>query len=97
MFAKSCAEDISYEKIEAPLEGFEASIGNFFAIPQAAGCNVTVPFKERACAMAKHKDDAVVMARSANTLMRNAEGELCAFNTDGIGLVADLTNNGLNL
>ena len=97
MFAKSCAEDISYEKIEAPLDGFEVSIDNFLATPQALGCNVTVPFKERACAMAKHKDDAVVMARAANTLMRNDEGELCAFNTDGIGLVADLTNNGLDL
>lgn len=97
MFAKSCAEDISYEKIEAPLDGFEVSIDNFLATPQALGCNVTVPFKEKACAMAKHKDEAVVMARAANTLMLNDAGELCAFNTDGIGLVADLTNNGIHL
>lgn len=97
MFAKSCAEDISYQKIEAPLDGFEATIDSFLATPQTVGCNVTAPFKERACAMAKHKDDAVIMARAANTLMRNKKGELCAFNTDGIGLVADLTNNGLNL
>lgn len=97
MFAKSCAEEINYEKIEAPLDDFETTITHFFAAPQTVGCNVTVPFKERAFGMAMHKDDAVKMAKAANTLMLNSDGELCAYNTDGIGLVADLTNNGLNL
>lgn len=97
MFAKSCGEVITYEKIEAPLDGFETTIRDFFEAEDTIGCNVTVPFKERAYAMALNKDAAVRMAKAANTLMLNSRGELCAFNTDGIGLVADLTNNGLSL
>ncbi|GGF64818.1 shikimate dehydrogenase [Alteromonas lipolytica] len=97
MFAKSCGELIQYDKIEAPLDAFEDSINHFFADENTVGCNVTVPFKERAFAMAQHKDAAVCLAKAANTLMLNPQGELCAYNTDGIGLVADLNNSGLTL
>lgn len=97
MFAKSCGEDISYEKIEAPLDGFADVINQFFMQPQTIGCNVTVPFKEQAFSMAVHRDEAAAMAKAANTLMHNSAGELCAYNTDGIGLVADLKSTGLEL
>lgn len=97
MFAKSCGELIQYDKIEVPLMSFETTISEFFAAENTVGCNVTVPFKERAFAMAQHKDAAVRLAKAANTLMLNSQGELCAFNTDGIGLVADLKNSGLEL
>lgn len=97
MFAKSCGELIQYDKIEVPLDAFEGTITDFFAAEDTIGCNVTVPFKERAFAMAVYKDEAASMAKAANTLMLNHQGELCAYNTDGIGLVADLKNSGLTL
>ncbi len=97
LFAKSTQQDISYEKREAPIDGFTDAIAAFFAEPQAVGCNVTVPFKEQAYTMATHRNEAATMAGAANTLMYNAAGELCAYNTDGIGLVADLNAAGINL
>lgn len=97
MFAKSCGELIQYDKIEVPLMSFETTISEFFAAENTVGCNVTVPFKERAFAMAQHKDAVVRLAKAANTLMLNSQGELCAYNTDGIGLVADLKSSGLEL
>lgn len=97
MFAKSCGEVISYEKIEAPMDGFENAVEALFADPLTVGCNVTVPFKEKAFALAEHADDAATMAKAANTLRRNRQGELCAHNTDGIGLVEDLQANSINL
>ncbi|MDC8829130.1 shikimate dehydrogenase [Alteromonas gilva] len=97
MFANSSQEQISYQKREAPVNGFAEAVAAFFADPQAVGCNVTVPFKEQAYAMAVHRNPAATMAGAANTLMYNDDGELCAFNTDGIGLVADLHAAGINL
>ncbi|MCP3863193.1 MULTISPECIES: shikimate dehydrogenase [Marisediminitalea] len=97
MFAKSLNLDLQYDKILAPLDGFSQSIKDFFADVDALGCNVTVPFKEQAFQLADLKDNAATMAKAANTLMYNDKGQLCAFNTDGVGLVADLIANGNEL
>ena len=47
LFAQQTGQDMSYETILAPLDGFENSLREFIA---AGGCgaNVTVPFKEAA-------------------------------------------------
>ena len=95
MFAEQTGEDISYERIEAPLDGFAAKVDELRAIGYK-GCNVTVPFKENAfqlCMTGGNSfSDYVYDAKAANALKFSA-GKIHAENTDGIGLVRDLEKN----
>ena len=52
LFARQTQQPLTYERIEAPLDGFAAAIADFFA-NQGKGCNVTVPFKEEAFQLAR--------------------------------------------
>jgi shikimate dehydrogenase len=58
----------------------------------ARGCNVTVPFKFEAYALAVRHTDRARLAQAANVLRFDAEGWL-ADNTDGAGLVRDIEHN----
>ena len=51
------------------------------------GVNVTIPFKERALAMADTASDLAKMAGAANLLLFAADGSVHADNTDGPGLL----------
>lgn len=51
------------------------------------GVNVTIPFKERALAVADTASDLARMAGAANLLIFNADGSVHAENTDGPGLL----------
>ena len=52
-----------------------------------------MPFKQRAFAMAQVLSAAAKKAEAANTLYLNAQGQLVAENTDGMGLVRDICHN----
>ncbi|MDX1634132.1 MAG: shikimate dehydrogenase [Marinobacter sp.] len=91
-FARQTGEPVEYTAIQAPLEGFEQTVRDFFA-GGGKGLNVTVPFKEQAWAMADHRTARAEKAGAANTLYQDDQGRLTADNTDGAGLVADLTDN----
>ena len=90
-FARQTGQDMTYEAILAPLDGFADSVAAFVA---AGGCgaNVTVPFKEAAFKMAQRLSPRAERAGAVNTLSFDADGIL-GDNTDGAGLVADLTRN----
>ncbi len=95
-FAEQTGERLTYEAIEAPLEGFAETVRGFFAA-DGRGLNVTVPFKEQACALADTRSPAAERAGAVNTLAR-VDGITEGHNTDGIGLVRDLTvNQGIGL
>jgi shikimate dehydrogenase len=97
MFAKQCGEQISYEKILAPEDGFTPAANTFLSQPGAVGCNVTMPFKQDAFALASVDDQAALDAKAVNTLMKRSDGTIAGFNTDGVGLVNDLLNHGVQL
>lgn len=97
MFAKQCDEVISYEKILAPDDGFVEAAEAFLSQEGALGCNVTMPFKLDAYNFASVEDKAAQDAKAVNTLMKTTNGEVLGFNTDGVGLVNDLLNNGAKL
>jgi len=61
------------------------------ALPRSGlfGANVTVPHKERAAALATHRDASVERLGAANTLRFDAHG-VSAFNTDAPGFIASL-------
>ena len=90
-FASQIGQDMAYEAILAPLDGFVDSVAAFVAAG-GRGANVTVPFKEEAYALADHLTPRAQRAGAVNTLKFEADGIL-GDNTDGAGLVADLTRN----
>lgn len=97
LFASETGEPVEYTAIQAPLDDFAGTVTRFFE-RGGKGLNVTVPFKEQAWALAKRRTERAEKAGAANTLYLDADGVLTADNTDGKGLVADLTaNHGVDL
>ena len=89
-FARQTGQDMTYEAILAPRDGFADSVAAFIAAG-GRGANVTVPFKEDAFRLASRLSPRAERAGAVNTLMF-VDGIL-GDNTDGAGLVADLTRN----
>ena len=90
-FAEQTGEQLSYERLLSPLDGFGALVREF-AGSGAKGCNITVPFKFEAYALASQHSARARLAGAANLLRFDAQ-EWLADNTDGIGLVRDIQDN----
>jgi len=93
-FAQQTDQAVDYGRLLCPLNDFKAHI-RAFAASGAKGCNVTVPFKFEAFELAKRRTPRAELAQAANTLRfdADADGGWLADNTDGIGLVRDITLN----
>ena len=91
MFAAAEGERLAYEAMLVPLGEFAAHARAFFGAG-GAGANVTLPFKVDAFALADVASERARLAGAANFLAMRG-GKLHADNTDGAGLVADLTRN----
>ncbi|MBT9512114.1 MAG: shikimate dehydrogenase [Acidovorax sp.] len=91
-FAELTGEPVAYERRLVPLDGFAQGV-RAFAAEGGRGCNVTVPFKTEVPGLATECSERVQLAGAANTLTFRADGSLYADNTDGLGLVADITRN----
>ena len=90
-FARATKQDLEYVRIEAPLDGFERTVGDF-RTSQGRGANVTLPFKEAACRYSNELSAGARLAGAVNTLAFGPSGTR-GENTDGSGLVRDLTVN----
>lgn len=91
LFAQATGQALAYTAIEAPLEGFAATVDAFRAAG-GRGVNVTLPFKLQACAYADEVSERARVAGAANALA--FDGGVCrADNFDGVGLVRDLEVN----
>ena len=91
VFAGLTMQDMTYEAILAPVDGFEPAVRAFIAAG-GRGMNVTVPFKLEACALADSRSPRAEAAKAVNTLIFSPSG-IHGDNTDGLGLIADLTRN----
>lgn len=91
LFAAQTGQDISYEAICPPLDGFAQAVTEFIAAG-GRGANVTLPFKEEAFRLAVRRTARAEGAGAVNTLSFIGT-EICGDNTDGAGLVRDLTVN----
>lgn len=90
MFAEQTGQRLQYERILAPIDGFDTSLQVFFANAHAKGCNVTVPFKLEACNWVDELSLTARQAGAVNTIIRQSDGRFLGDNTDGVGLVLDL-------
>ncbi|MEN3374160.1 shikimate dehydrogenase [Dechloromonas sp. ZS-1] len=90
-FAAATAQDLRYEALLAPLDGFAGAVADFVAAG-GRGANVTVPFKEEAFRLATRLSPRAARAGAVNTLVFSGAGIL-GDNTDGAGLVHDITRN----
>lgn len=95
-FGKQTGIALDYTAIDAPPEEFTAALERF-AEAGGKGANVTLPLKEAACVLSASLSDRARLAGAVNTLVRN-DGQWQGDNTDGAGLVRDLTDrHGLDL
>jgi shikimate dehydrogenase len=91
LFAKQTGHRLSYMRLEIAPEHLEQEVNAFFE-SGGKGLNVTVPHKQAACLLARHRTPRAEIAGAVNTLAARSEGVM-GDNTDGAGLVTDLTRN----
>jgi shikimate dehydrogenase len=91
-FARQTGQQLRYEALLAPLDGFVATVQDFRR-GGGLGLNVTVPFKLEAHALAGDHSARARAAGAVNTLAFRPDGAIFGDNTDGAGLVRDLGAN----
>lgn len=92
-FAAQCQQDLVYRALKLESDEFTSTMDQLLRSGEIKGSNVTVPHKELAWELAEQRSAAAELAGAVNTLFMNSAGQICGDNTDGSGLVADLTNN----
>jgi shikimate dehydrogenase len=91
-FARQTTQDMVYDKQLVDEKNFSGAAQDFFA---AGGCglNITVPFKLDAYAYADRLTERAQQAGAVNTLKKMPDDKVLGDNTDGAGLLCDITRN----
>jgi shikimate dehydrogenase len=93
LFAEQTGEQLTYEALDVTPGHFARAVADFFE-GGGSGLNITVPHKLSAFALAGRSSERARLAGAVNTLWSEADGRvLVGDNTDGAGLVRDLTAN----
>src|SRR6267142_566739 len=87
-FARATGQDIAYDRILAPLDGFVAAARKF-QDEGGKGLNVTLPFKHEAWNFVHERAEFAGDAEAVNTIAFES-GKIVGHNTDGIGLTRDI-------
>jgi shikimate dehydrogenase len=91
VFAQQTQQNIFYQAILVEEGKFKEAIREFQE-QGGKGLNITVPFKGDAWGVADHRSSKAERARAVNTISFD-DGKIIGNNTDGVGLVRDLTSN----
>ena len=91
MFAQQTGQDMAYRLHESPPERFRSEVLEFFRAG-GRGINVTLPHKRAAADLVNELTPRAQLADAVNTIVRRDE-QLIGDNTDGAGLLVDLTRN----
>jgi shikimate dehydrogenase len=91
MFARQTGQDMAYRLHESPPERFRSDVLEFFS-SGGRGINVTLPHKRAAADLVNELTPRAQLADAVNTIVQREE-RLIGDNTDGAGLLADLTRN----
>jgi shikimate dehydrogenase len=93
-FAKQTHQNLQYDAMLVDTqEGEFAKAVQTFQASGGKGLNITVPFKQAAWAFVHQRSERAEQAGAVNTLWFDEQGQSIGDNTDGIGLVRDLTQN----
>ena len=95
-FAAQTGQAPDYGAILSTTEEFTASV-EAFRQAGGRGLNVTLPFKEQAWEYADERSARAERVRAVNTLRFDGTGRVFGDSTDGVGLVRDLTGNGVEI
>ncbi len=87
-FARQTGEPVAYGRLHCELNAFADTV-RAFAAGGGRGCNITVPFKFEAPALAAIVTPRAALAQAAN-ILRFDDGGWLADNTDGVGLLRDI-------
>lgn len=91
-FARQRAIALEYSAIHVELGGFESAL-RAFRENGGRGLNITVPFKLEAYQLADRHSARAEQAGAVNTLRFEDDGSAYGDNTDGVGLLRDITAN----
>nr|QBM06472.1 shikimate dehydrogenase (NADP(+)) [uncultured bacterium] len=89
-FGQQFGIELAYRAIDATPEAFADAVRRFF-LDGGRGANVTLPHKAAAFALAHQHSESAIRVGSANVLTLQVDGTLAAHNTDGDGMVRDIT------
>ena len=92
-FGKQLGIAVDYTAIDAAPENFAEAVATF-AAHHGVGANITLPHKQAAMGLCEKVSERARRAGAVNTLIRR-NGTWEGDNTDGIGLVRDLTERQL--
>ena len=93
MFAEQTQRNVDYRRLLTDVDNFKGALDHFIQ-NGAKGANVTVPFKLDAFACCDELSQRAQFSGAVNTLSFGAEdGLIRGDNTDGLGLVRDITHN----
>ncbi|MDN5939215.1 MAG: shikimate dehydrogenase, partial [Salinisphaera sp.] len=96
-FARQTGEDIAYERLGAEIGRFAETAERFFA-QGGRGLNVTLPFKGQAYDFVDQVSERAREVGVVNTILIGPDGRRTGDNSDGCGLLRDLSvNHGLVL
>jgi shikimate dehydrogenase len=91
-FARACGQDMSYERILAPADGFRGAVESFRA-SRGRGLSVAAPFQLEALHYAAQPSARALACGCVNAL-KFEDGRIEGENFDGIGLIRDLVDHG---
>jgi shikimate dehydrogenase len=89
-FGEQAGIPLTYDAIEADVDAFPTAL-EAFARAGGTGANVTLPLKGAAAMLCSELGTAAQRAGVVNTLTRRPDGRWRGDNTDGVGLVRDIT------
>lgn len=91
-FAHQFGHDIEYTALWVDIDGFKEAVEQF-RDEGGKGLNITIPFKLEAFQLSDNLSDRAKLAEAVNTIRFEPDGKIFGDNTDGTGLVHDLTKN----
>lgn len=89
-FAQQTGQALDYDKQLVEVDGFAEAAEDFFR-SGGKGLNITSPFKADAFVFASDLTERARVAGAVNTLIKQDNGAILGDNTDGVGMITDMT------